>query len=419
MDLNPLDDKMGKAQCAAPDERKEVQKGYVLMPDRLTSENGAKSLFMGEFKESIEVTCPDCDGADDDFDCHACENTGRVSQDVMVGWDTIKEIYKLAVQHLSIAAQPAKAEADQAVAAEPSAHEQKLAERVGWTVKQWYEHVGAWENSKDEITFGSVMALRAMMLQFQSVTSYATKKRIALAPQPATPAPAMGEELPPPKYPKMRMLSYGKVSECAGYTADQMHAYGRACMALRQPAEKKDPHEKGLYWFSCLVKCARLLGLTDDEPIPSSVVAAVERLTAAPAQPVAAQAGPVALDLIVRDIAELDYSSDTVLDMIEVSEIDLRAIIARHSAPPPVPAVAPLDAEGMIVGLRKVYAWMEKLPVPTTGIIPTMKRLRGVIHQLESGLTVAECSKDPANCPNNEGYGCDCTPSAPVGGSHV
>lgn len=66
---------------------------------------------------------------------------------------------------------------------EPSALEQKLTERTNWTFKQWYEHVGAWENDKGEIWFGTVMALRAMMVQFQSVTQFAFEKRIALAAQ--------------------------------------------------------------------------------------------------------------------------------------------------------------------------------------------------------------------------------------------
>jgi hypothetical protein len=43
----------------------------------------------------------------------------------------------------------------------------------------------------------------------------------------ATPAPAMGEELP-----QLPRPSAGDYS----FNADQMHAYGRACMALRQPA---------------------------------------------------------------------------------------------------------------------------------------------------------------------------------------
>lgn len=36
--------------------------------------------------------------------------------------------------------------------------------------------------------------------------------------------------------------------------------------------------EKAIHWFACLDKCARLLDLPDDAPIPSGVVAAVEKL---------------------------------------------------------------------------------------------------------------------------------------------
>jgi Zn finger protein HypA/HybF involved in hydrogenase expression len=43
-------------------------------------------------------------------------------------------------------------------------------ERANWTTKQWYEHVGAWETDEGFISFGSVMALRAMLLQFQKMT---------------------------------------------------------------------------------------------------------------------------------------------------------------------------------------------------------------------------------------------------------
>ncbi|MBV6321974.1 hypothetical protein [Duganella violaceipulchra] len=73
--------------------------------------------------------------------------------------------------------------------AEPTALEQKLTERINWTVTQWAEHVGARENDRGEITFGTIMALRAMMIQFQSVTQFAFEKRIALYPSPAQPAP--------------------------------------------------------------------------------------------------------------------------------------------------------------------------------------------------------------------------------------
>ena len=36
-------------------------------------------------------------------------------------------------------------------------------DRSKWTVKQWYEHVGAWEDAAGNVCFGSVMALGAML----------------------------------------------------------------------------------------------------------------------------------------------------------------------------------------------------------------------------------------------------------------
>lgn len=74
---------------------------YVLMPRRLTAENGAKGALSGEFKESIEVPCPECHDEDEGYACSTCENVGRVSQDVTVGWDTIKDIYARAVELLA------------------------------------------------------------------------------------------------------------------------------------------------------------------------------------------------------------------------------------------------------------------------------------------------------------------------------
>jgi hypothetical protein len=44
---------------------------------------------------------------------------------------------------------------------------QSKSERAKWTTNQWYEHVGAWETSEGFISFGSVMALGAMLIQFQ------------------------------------------------------------------------------------------------------------------------------------------------------------------------------------------------------------------------------------------------------------
>jgi predicted RNase H-like HicB family nuclease len=51
----------------------------VILPDELTAANGAKSLLIGEFKETVRVSGED------------------ISVDV--SWMTIKEIYKKIVEH--------------------------------------------------------------------------------------------------------------------------------------------------------------------------------------------------------------------------------------------------------------------------------------------------------------------------------
>jgi hypothetical protein len=56
----------------------------------------------------------------------------------------------------------------------------------------------------------------------------------------ATAAPGDLPLLPEPKYAGMRVLSYGEVSEPAGYTANQMLEYGRACIASNAGAAPAD-----------------------------------------------------------------------------------------------------------------------------------------------------------------------------------
>jgi hypothetical protein len=90
-----------------------VPEGFVLMPRRLTAENGAKGLLSGEFAESCSVTCPSCDGAgevDVDCECGECKGEGTVEERVAVGWDTIKRIYDMAVEHLAAPSAPAVAQ---------------------------------------------------------------------------------------------------------------------------------------------------------------------------------------------------------------------------------------------------------------------------------------------------------------------
>lgn len=57
----------------------------IVMPRKLTAENGAKALLSGEFVETFEVFDEDID----EF----------VTQSVPVSWTTIKKIYDRIVEH--------------------------------------------------------------------------------------------------------------------------------------------------------------------------------------------------------------------------------------------------------------------------------------------------------------------------------
>lgn len=72
----------------------------ILMPERLTAENGAKYALSGEFHESVTVQCHECHDGDDRDDCEVCAGRGEVTQRVTVEWSTVKEIYKQAIELL-------------------------------------------------------------------------------------------------------------------------------------------------------------------------------------------------------------------------------------------------------------------------------------------------------------------------------
>lgn len=72
--------------------------GYVLMPTKLTAENGAKEALMGEFSVPFPISCPVCHG-DDEY-CKECTGTGEVKLNVNVSWTVIKDIYAKAVNLL-------------------------------------------------------------------------------------------------------------------------------------------------------------------------------------------------------------------------------------------------------------------------------------------------------------------------------
>lgn len=73
-----------------------VPDGYVMVPMRLTAENGAKGALSGEFSETKFVNCPECFG---DEECETCDGSGKIEITVPVTWTTIKAIWAKGVEH--------------------------------------------------------------------------------------------------------------------------------------------------------------------------------------------------------------------------------------------------------------------------------------------------------------------------------
>lgn len=82
-----------------------VPDSYVMVPMRLTAENGAKGALSGEFSETKFVNCPECFGDDE---CETCDGSGRIEITVPVTWTTIKEIWAKGVEHFAAALQEVK-----------------------------------------------------------------------------------------------------------------------------------------------------------------------------------------------------------------------------------------------------------------------------------------------------------------------
>lgn len=79
-----------------------IPDGSVMVPMRLTAENGAKGALSGEFSETKFVNCPECFGDDE---CETCDGSGRIEITVPVTWTTIKEIWAKGVEHFAAAPQ--------------------------------------------------------------------------------------------------------------------------------------------------------------------------------------------------------------------------------------------------------------------------------------------------------------------------
>jgi hypothetical protein len=85
-----------------------IPNGYCIMPVRLTAENGAKSLLLGEFKLAVEQECSECAGLDEPSEaCNICDGEVSYTQNHTISWDQIKFIYSKAVGGLSIKSPPA------------------------------------------------------------------------------------------------------------------------------------------------------------------------------------------------------------------------------------------------------------------------------------------------------------------------
>ncbi|MED0220089.1 ead/Ea22-like family protein [Escherichia coli] len=75
--------------------------GWVIVPKKLTAENGAKGVLSGEFSETTFISCPECFGDDD---CETCDGSGRIGIKVPVSWTTIKTIWAKGCEYFSIVA---------------------------------------------------------------------------------------------------------------------------------------------------------------------------------------------------------------------------------------------------------------------------------------------------------------------------
>lgn len=77
----------------------------VILPRKLTAENGAKALLMGEFHETFTFPNPDYCGCEECLECRIYAHIymkETVDVKVPVSWSTIKNIHDKVVEGLSI-----------------------------------------------------------------------------------------------------------------------------------------------------------------------------------------------------------------------------------------------------------------------------------------------------------------------------
>ena len=72
----------------------------VIMPRKLTAENGAKEALIGEFAVRSHTFCHHCANKEREEGCEVCGGSGELVADVNIPWTVIKEIYNRAVKTL-------------------------------------------------------------------------------------------------------------------------------------------------------------------------------------------------------------------------------------------------------------------------------------------------------------------------------
>jgi hypothetical protein len=81
------------------DDANKTDNDKVLLPRKLTAENGAKKLLVGEFFENRAFECPECSDDVDCVSCDLCDGSGQIYDHIMISWTTIKAIYDKIVEH--------------------------------------------------------------------------------------------------------------------------------------------------------------------------------------------------------------------------------------------------------------------------------------------------------------------------------
>ncbi|MEF3090462.1 ead/Ea22-like family protein [Raoultella scottii] len=96
---HPVTQALWRMYQAAPGNSPVIPDGYVMVPMRLTAENGAKAALLGEFNLEYSLTCHECFGEG----CDDCSGEGTWTNTIPIDWTTIKKIWAKGVEHFAAA----------------------------------------------------------------------------------------------------------------------------------------------------------------------------------------------------------------------------------------------------------------------------------------------------------------------------